>query len=39
MLRANSVRHRVWSLIGQWTLHRLPTSLIGQEAAFGGFWG
>ena len=38
-VRANSERKRVWSLIGQWTVHRLPTSLIGREAVFGGFRG
>ena len=35
--RANFERKRVWSLIGQWTVHRFPTSLIGREAAFVGF--
>ena len=37
--RANSERNRVWSLSGQWTVHRLPTSLIGREAVFGAFMG
>ncbi len=36
---ANSERKRVWYLIGQWTVHRLPTSLIGREAGFGWFRG
>jgi len=30
---------RVWSLIGQQTVRRLPTSLIGREALIGGFRG
>jgi len=37
--RDSSVRKRVWSLIGQRTVDRLPTSLIGREAVFGGFRG
>jgi len=36
--RANSERQRVWSrsLIGQWTVHRMPTYLIDREVVFGG---
>jgi len=38
-VRANSERERVWSLIGQWTVHRRPMFPIGREAVFGGFRG
>jgi len=31
-----TVRKYVWSVIGQWTVHRFPTSLIRREAVFGG---
>jgi len=34
--RANSVHKRVWSLIGQWTVHNFPNSLRLYLGGLGG---
>jgi len=39
MFDANSERKCVWSLIGQWTVHQFPASLIGLEPVYGGVRG